>query len=369
MRFRWLFILTMVLAVGCQTIEPTLPQEEELAGTIEVVEPEQDLEPKSEFADERGSDVEPELESADEEKSDVELEPEFTDGPEPGPNFKPKPELKPIVETKLKTPAEALDWAKSQLPSNKRLLFSLFDFATKETLSHNGDVVVFPASLIKIHYLAVFLEEVSHGRQSLDTVYTLQEEDKYANEHLVAGAGILKSQPVGSEYTFEELITLMVAQSDNVAANIITNTLGFPLINQQAKEYGLEKTRAQRLMYDSTSPGSNLSTMNDMITLLVSLENREIIDGDLYERAIRIKRIADKKRIGKYVPVGVAVANKLGTTGTIISDMAIIHFLDREPIALAIMVQRRDGEKLDASTYDELIAELAKYIMEYYVGK
>lgn len=263
-------------------------------------------------------------------------------------------------------PAAAQSWALEQLSSNEMFLFSLYDFETGETFNHNGDVRVFPASLIKTLILLVFLDEVDEGRQCLDNLHILEKQDHYAAGNRVEGTGFLRFQPPGIEYAHWELLSLMISESDNVATNIIIRLLGKELINRRAQAYGLDETKVSRLMFERGSPASTLSTMNDLTALLVSLENRKFIEGELYRKAILLHRNAKKHRIGKYASPELVVANKIGDTSNRVADMALIYFPHRKPLALSVMIKTRDGTRISAEKNDELIARFSKYLLDYY---
>ncbi|MBS3886712.1 MAG: serine hydrolase [Dethiobacter sp.] len=270
-------------------------------------------------------------------------------------------------EKKGMTPAAAESWALAQLSSNEMFLFSLYDFETGETFNHNGDVRVFPASLIKTLILLVFLDEVNQGRQSLDNLHILGKYDHYAAGNRVKGTGFLRFKPPGIQYAHWEILSLMISESDNVATNIIIRLLGKELINRRAQAYGLTETKVARLIFERGSRASILSTMNDLTALLVLLENRKLIDGELYNKAILLHRNAKKHRIGKYAASELVVANKIGDTSNRVADMALIYFPDRKPLALSVMIKTRDGSRISAERNDEIIARFAKYLLDYYL--
>jgi len=270
-------------------------------------------------------------------------------------------------EKKGKSPAAALNWALEQLSNNEMLLFSLYDFETGESFNHNGDVRVFPASLIKTLILLVFLDEVNQVRQSLDNLHILEKQDLYAAGNRVKGTGFLQFQPPGIQYAHWEILSLMISESDNVATNIIIRLLGKELINRRAQTYGLTDTEVTRLMFERGSPASILSTMNDLTALLVLLENRKLIDGELYRKAILLHRNAHKHRIGKYAAPELVVANKIGDTSNRVADMALIYFPHRKPLALTVMIRTRDGKRISVEKNDELIARFTQYLLEYYL--
>ena len=270
-------------------------------------------------------------------------------------------------EKREMTPAAAESWALEQLSSNEMFLFSLYDFETGESFNHHGDVRVFPASLIKTLVLLVFLDEVNQGRQSLDNLHILGKQDHYAAGNRVKGTGFLRFKPPGIQYAHWEILSLMISESDNVATNIMIRLLGKELINRRAQAYGLTETKVARLIFERGSRTSILSTMNDLTALLVLLENRKLIDGELYNKAILLHRNAKKHRIGKYAASELVVANKIGDTSNRVADMALIYFPDRKPLALSVMIKTRDGSRISAEKNDEIIARFAKYLLDYYL--
>ncbi|EEG77541.1 serine hydrolase [Dethiobacter alkaliphilus] len=354
MKYYWLMAFILIFTVGCQPAEKnTFESENQPAAAMQ------------EFRKEEVASVSPQ--TYEEERKEETAEPDQNQNQDPEPAIEPEPEVA-VSTNPAKTPAQTLEWALTQLPEDKRLMFSFYDFATGETLSHNGDRVIFPASMIKTLYLAVFLEEVKHERQSLDAEYILQQRDKYAGSTIVGGMGLLQYEPSGTKVTHAELLSLMVAESDNVATNIITNILGFQHINDRIKEYGLKNTRAHRKMFDLESDRPhNLTTLDDLIQLLILIEEQALFDGPLHEKALDIKRGSSKCRIGRYAPEDVKVANKLGNTATILADMAIIHFPNREPIALAVMIQGKNRHQIDDEANAELMGRLSEHIINYYL--
>lgn len=248
-------------------------------------------------------------------------------------------------------------------------MVSIYDFANRERLSHNGDISIHPASVIKTMYMLMYLEQVKMGNRALDEVYTLREEDKYGSPgSRVTGSGILQFEPPGSRYTWGELLRLMISFSDNVAANLFIDNLGMDNINARIKQYGLRDTCIVRKIRQMI-PGDNHSNADDMTQVLVALKSGKFIDGELYNFAIDIMRQAIyKKRIDRYTPGDVIIANKTGTLDSIVGDSGLIFFPDREPLAMTIFIAGNGGNSVDEGKGEECIGVLARRIISYYRG-
>lgn len=224
----------------------------------------------------------------------------------------------------------------------------LYDFATGEWIGAGQDQPVYPASLIKTLYLLAALEQVDKGDLSLQQTCMLAEHHKYAGGTPVTGSGILQFAPEGSLYSLEELLSLMVSISDNVAANMVLDLVGPAQVTDLGRRLGLEQTRATRKMYDLTSPlPSNRSTAKELTRMLIALQTRQVCNEQLTRKAIKMmEQTDDKGRIGlKLAGSQVTVANKIGTVSEMIGDMALLYFPDRPPVAITVMVENPPSEE------------------------
>lgn len=258
-------------------------------------------------------------------------------------------------------------FAQAVLPANTTLMISIHDFATGEKVSYNGNIKIHPASVKKTMYMLMFLEQVKQGIRSLDEVYTLTEEDKYGSPgSKVDGSGILQFKPAGTQLTWGELMGLMISISDNVATNLFIETLGKDRINARIRDYGLKDTFIVRKIRQMI-PGNNHSNADDMNQVLVALESRQFIDGDLYAFAIDImKKTINKERIGRHAPKDVIVANKTGTLDSIIGDSALLFFPHRQPLALTIFFAGVNHAKINQDEAEVCMGDLAEKIISWY---
>ncbi len=242
---------------------------------------------------------------------------------------------------------------------------SLYDFASGGQIKIKAHEPFYPASMIKTLLLLTALEQVDRGRVSLDDTHTLAERDKYAGETRVTGSGTLQYAEPGTVYTFEELLSLMVGVSDNVAANILFDWIGPEHIEATARRLELKNTAFTRKMFDLQSEApSNRATAFELTRMLVALENAEIAPGELSRKGIAMMLDTKDKRIGRYTGERAAVANKVGTASSVIGDMALLYFPGRPPIALTIAV----ADPPDWEEAAAFIGELAALITELLLG-
>ena len=91
----------------------------------------------------------------------------------------------------------------------------------------------FPAaSLVKLPIMAAVFQAVGDGKIALNEKLLLKGSVK------TPGSGILKTKPSGSEYTVDELVQIMITYSDNTAANMFIDRLGFDYLNAYFKKLG-----------------------------------------------------------------------------------------------------------------------------------
>lgn len=251
--------------------------------------------------------------------------------------------------------------------SNFNYFISIYDFATNTHINFNGNTSFYPASLIKTLYLYTYLEKVENGVLTLNKTHTLSQTDKYASGTRVTRTGSLQYQRNGTKHSYKDMLSLMISISDNVAANIVMDSIGTDCINQTAKKYGMNNTQINRKFYEVASPLSpNSTTAKDLNKSLILLENRYIND-DLAQLGIGfMERTVNKNRIGRFLSKTIKIANKTGTISRLGGDMALIYHPDREPVAISMVLERKPSRGFNEGQMELEIGRLAKKIAGYF---
>ena len=218
----------------------------------------------------------------------------------------------------------------------------------------DGEVAVAPdtrrvaASIIKLPILACALETVAAGELSLDEQITVAQQD------IVGGSGNIQARGAGVSYSVDELLRAMIAQSDNVAANLIIGRLGMDTVNETCAALGLTQTALARLMMDTDAQAQgreNYTSARDAATVLQRLAAGTIATSELCERA-RGYLLAqeDVRGIVEGVPDDVSVAHKTGSLANAQHDAAIVYA--ERPYVLAILTQDLEREQALALEHD-----------------
>ena len=210
-----------------------------------------------------------------------------------------------------------------------------------------GEVAVAPdarrvaASIIKLPALACALEVVAAGELSLDEQITVTQQD------IVGGSGSIQSRGAGVSYSVDELLRAMIAQSDNVAANLVIGRLGMDAVNEVCASLGLTQTVLARLMMDTDAQAQgreNYTSARDAATVLQRLAEGTIATPELCERA-RGYLLAqeDAHGIVEGVPGDVSVAHKTGSLANAQHDVAIVYA--ERPYVLTVLTQDLEREQ------------------------
>lgn len=134
------------------------------------------------------------------------------------------------------------------------------------------------ASMIKVFILGAAMEQVKDGNLSLSQSMTLHSYDK------VGGSGSLAGQASGSVYSLDEVLRLMITQSDNTATNMIIDLLGMDQINAYIQREGYTDTVLQRKMMDSDAVAAgmeNYTSVRDLGHFFRKLYNRSCVSPEL----------------------------------------------------------------------------------------
>lgn len=147
------------------------------------------------------------------------------------------------------------------------------DLETQEKIDIRGDERFYVASIIKMWFLWLFFMKEQRGELHLEDRVVLEIDPKVAN------MGIAELMHPGMEWTYSDLLALMVVLSDNHCTNKIIDTLTMDAINAEMKRLGCRDTMVNKKMNASTY---NWSTGNDV--------------ADIFERIMTSDELSEKNR-------------------------------------------------------------------------
>lgn len=162
---------------------------------------------------------------------------------------------------------------------------AVLDLTNGKTLLLHGDEVFPQASSIKLAILAELYHQEQQARDGardkarLGDVYTVKKEDFVADSDIMLGltAGVTR-------LTNRDLATMMIAVSDNAAANVLIERVGMENVNAMLSGLGLKHTRLRRKMMDLNAAREgreNVATPREMMTLLEAIYRHRLFSQEL----------------------------------------------------------------------------------------
>ncbi|MFA5139087.1 MAG: serine hydrolase [Elusimicrobiota bacterium] len=264
-----------------------------------------------------------------------------------------------------------------EMVSSHRGKVSLYakNMSTGETVEVAADAVVRSASTIK---MGVFLEafhQVKEGRAKLADRLTLREEDK------VQGSGILAFLRAPLDLALEDILTLMMIDSDNTATNMAIDRVGLSAVNARFKALGLKETWLYKKVYkpaegplppEQKTYGLGKTTAREMGRLLEGMVRCDLGDAALCDRMVSImKNQQYRNMIPHYIEAdmdtsetGSVVADKVGALDAQRSDVGIV-FSPAGPIVIAAFTDGNADQRWACENEGELlIARLSKAVFD-----
>jgi len=217
---------------------------------------------------------------------------------------------------------------------------AIVDLTDDRAILKNADHVFPTASSIKIAILLELYRQEQQarggtpGKAKLDDIYTFEA------KHLVDGSQIMAGLTPGvTRLTNRDLAQLVVAVSDNAAANVLIDRLGMQNVNATLRNLGLTKTMLRRKMMDIAAAkrgDENVSTPQEMTRLLEAIYQGKALDKELAQTFM--KQLSTKKEsyIPRQLPPDVPVANKPGDLDGVRTDSGIV-FAKNRPFVISVM--------------------------------
>ena len=206
---------------------------------------------------------------------------------------------------------------------------------------------IFPqASSIKLTVLAELYRQAQQGKLKLTDLYTVQTSDLVADSDIMGGL-----TPGVTRVTLRDLATMVVAVSDNSAANVLIDRVGMDNVNAMLDSLGLAHTRLRRKMMDlqaAKEGRENIATPREMASLLRALYQGKILNKELTADFFKVLSTNKYSWIPRDLPPDVRVANKEGSLEGVRNDSGIV-FVEGRPYIICVMTaflrDERDGEQ------------------------
>ncbi|MFZ4263259.1 class A beta-lactamase [Sphingobacterium sp. HJSM2_6] len=231
-------------------------------------------------------------------------------------------------------------------------------------------------SVYKFHLGIVVLNQVDLGKLKLDEVIVIPKEK--LNSDLYSP---IKDQfPNGTSLTIAQLIQYSIAESDNIACDLLFDLVGGPLVAQQYFEqlgyrdlnikYTEEVQQAQwDLQFENwTTVGSCNRILHDYY-----LNKNQLLSPASHQFLWEVMKstITGKNRLKGMLPKNTTVAHKTGYSGknkatgiiAAVNDVGIVMLPNNRHFYISVFVT---DSKEDEPTNAKIIAEIAKTAYAYF---
>ncbi len=221
--------------------------------------------------------------------------------------------------------------------------------------SYQADQDMPAASVIKVAILICLLQQVQRGQ------LRLTQEIQVEFKHHVGGAGVLFELHDGITVTLEDLARLMIVVSDNVASNLLLDTLPAGALQEFFRQQRLAQTQLGRRFMENPRPGhDNRTSAYDMGIMMAALCREELLDRAHTQLAFSIlRRQQYREKIPQRLPPELSVAHKTGELDGVRHDIAIVEAVPHSYV-LCLLTQK-GGPAWDV---DQALAQLSLLIYE-----
>jgi beta-lactamase class A len=196
------------------------------------------------------------------------------------------------------------------------------DISSGESIKINSDKLFPSASLVKMPIMAAVFQAQEEGKISMDSQLTLQ------RRHKVFSHKGFYLKRVGKKFKVRDIVEQMIIESDNTAANMLVEALGFGYLNQKFVEFGLKNTDLKRGIMELKWRKlgiDNYTTPDDMAYLLEKIYHKELVSPKASEEMLQVlKNQKINDRIPYYLPRNLDIAHKTGLLNDTVSDVGIV---------------------------------------------
>lgn len=256
--------------------------------------------------------------------------------------------------------------------TNGKVSVAVLNFETRDAFGYNNQEKLPMLSVFKFPIALAILSKIDKGEFSLQHKIHVTPKDMIKN----TWSPMRDSFPDGNvNITFENLLKLMVSQSDNIACDILLHHFGCEKkLQKYIRKLGIEdfavKHNEVGMHKNWSNQYKNWSTTNAMNHLLELFFTEKILSKTntdfLYQ--IMVETTTGSNKIVKLLPKETVVAHKTGFSGSndkgltaANNDIGIITLPNGQHIALSIFVSDATTDNI---IIEDAIAKIAKLVYD-----
>jgi beta-lactamase class A len=229
---------------------------------------------------------------------------------------------------------------------DKTISVSVYDLATNQEININADVLMHPASTMKVPVMMEVFRQAREGKFSLDDKVEIYNSFKSIVDgsefHLDIADDSEKSlyERIGEKETIRELNRLMITWSSNLATNILMDKVGTKPIDDFIKTLGIKNVNVMRLIEDVKAYRLNMNntfSARGTTQMMKLIAEGKVISQETSDEMIQVMLGQEfNESIPALLPKDVKVAHKTGWTGEFFHDTGIVFPANRKPYAITL---------------------------------
>lgn len=254
--------------------------------------------------------------------------------------------------------------------AGKTISVAMQDLETGWELFINADVMMHPASTMKVPVMMEVFRQAEVGLLSLDDrleIYnafqSLVDGSEFALEEVDDSDKTLYAR-IGENETIRELIRLMIVRSSNLASNLLMDKVTPARVDAVVKEYGIENMSIIRELEDKKAYRlgmNNAACARSSTHMLKLIAEGRVVSPKACAEMIEVMLGQEfNESIPSLLPADVKVAHKTGWSGEFFHDIGIVRPPGRKPYILSLFT--RGFPEDDEKQAHECMAEVSRMI-------
>ena len=253
---------------------------------------------------------------------------------------------------------------------NKTISVAVSDLETGREIFVNADVMMHPASTMKVPVMMEVYRQAEEGLLSLDERMPIYNSFKSIVDESEFTLSVTDDsettlyERIGEAETIRELNRLMIVRSSNLATNLLMNKVGTSRVDAFIKEIGIKDVNVIRLIEDTKAYRMNINnTFSALGTtqMMCMIAEGTVISKEACEKMIHVMLGQEfNESIPALLPADVKVAHKTGWTGDFFHDTGIVFPPERKPYAITLFTHGFPED--DENQAHECMAKISKII-------
>lgn len=255
---------------------------------------------------------------------------------------------------------------------DKTISVSVYDLETNQEININADVIMHPASTMKVPVMMEVFRQAHEGIFSLDdkieiynSFQSIVDGSEFDLDVVDDSEKTLYSR-IGEKETVRELNRLMIVWSSNLATNILMDKVGTKPIDDFIKALGIKDVNVMRLIEDNKAYRLNMNntfSARGTTHMMKLIAEGKVVSKEASDEMIQVMLGQEfNESIPALLPKDVKVAHKTGWTGEFFHDTGMVFPPNRKPYAITLFTN--GFPENDESQAHSCMANISKLIYE-----